>query len=649
MILILAIFPLLASAANDWTKACFQGICSYDVAETPNSMPGSMTITGTSNAISDITGAAGWEIMDCDPNSEAQDIRLVCKSADTNAAGCDHLYQNGAENTIVRLPENCLKVPFARVDRAWIPEDQSVPASVAKRIIKRADGSTPQVKALSLDTNFAAATGKQDSNVTLAIQGSSIPGQQGNATVTAAQAARRSRINERRGFLDFIHQAIDGFKKLDSFSQNVSTTLPPIDVNKNFPVFNASVQCGPASAKIDINANAKAHAQVTLGVVAAGTLVPPSITQFATYTGLTASMDGKLNIVADAAGTLDSGAVTLFQVGLPGLNFPGILSVGPEFKLNAQTKATLDVNVNMAVDLSYDVNKLQLFFPPLNGEVSNGAINPRNAPLQLAVSPGVASKGTLEAHIIPTVDIGLSALGNLASATIFLNLDSNAIMTLSLNAGSNATINTNGKATAGAGVDGCVDVSGGVSANAGAQGKFLNLFDDTTSVPIFQKNFELFKKCFGVSTATSTTFGSNSTAKATSSVLTGIPKATSATLAKGLPGSNASTAIPLKAVSKTTSALTTKSIASATASAKPTAKQPAPPSNPVSVATVKANTAAPQAKPTVAIGKPATNTKATKAVPTPVKATSSKVEAKKPLKRAIACPPTGAKVPVSLV
>ena len=64
--------------------------------------------SGSPTAVSDLTPAAGWQILDCDSNSTAQDIRAVC--ADPSAS-CEHLFQGGAVGTIVRLPENVL-LPF---------------------------------------------------------------------------------------------------------------------------------------------------------------------------------------------------------------------------------------------------------------------------------------------------------------------------------------------------------------------------------------------------------------------------------------------------------------------------------------------------------------------------------------------------------
>lgn len=39
-------------------------------------------------AITDITPAAGWVVLDCDANAVSQEIRLVCNSDDAEAVGC---------------------------------------------------------------------------------------------------------------------------------------------------------------------------------------------------------------------------------------------------------------------------------------------------------------------------------------------------------------------------------------------------------------------------------------------------------------------------------------------------------------------------------------------------------------------------------
>ena len=61
---------------------------------------------GSSDAITDVSTASGWMILDCDPNAMAQDIRMVCNSTDTASNGCAHMLTGGAEGKLVRLPDN---------------------------------------------------------------------------------------------------------------------------------------------------------------------------------------------------------------------------------------------------------------------------------------------------------------------------------------------------------------------------------------------------------------------------------------------------------------------------------------------------------------------------------------------------------------
>ncbi|KAJ7112059.1 hypothetical protein C8R43DRAFT_1078954 [Mycena crocata] len=194
---ILVIVPFLSSinAANDWTTPCVKGQCSYELSDGPSS--GTMTIWGSEDVISDITAAADWQILGCDPNALSQNIRLVCMNDDPNSL-CGHLYQNsGAVNKIVRLPRNCGKNAFARVATSWVPEDQSIPASIKVRL-SRCNSSPPVVKALAIDTNFAAADPSTTGNVNFTIKAANVPG-----ATTDIQAPRsRRRGLSRRGLVE---------------------------------------------------------------------------------------------------------------------------------------------------------------------------------------------------------------------------------------------------------------------------------------------------------------------------------------------------------------------------------------------------------------------------------------------------------------
>ncbi|KAF8064456.1 hypothetical protein FPV67DRAFT_223610 [Lyophyllum atratum] len=504
---ILLLLPSVVDAArpvghrghNDWNKPCFDGECFYDLPDADRRGTGSLKLWGSPNAISDITAAAGWTIIGCSPDALVQDIRIVCNS-DEAEFRCNHLYRSiGAAGKLVRLPEECGKSAFARVARAWVPKDQSIPSDIAQRIARRA-GVQPLVMALTLDTNFAAIDPAITGVVSIAITGSTIPGAEGNLTVTPPTAT-----GLRRGLFSWIKDAWD---KFNNFDKSITENLPPLHIAKTFPIFSQSISCpGPpafdASIKTDINVNA--HAVVSLGVAAVGTIVPPELTEFGAFVGLDAQLQATLALVGNIAGRADSAELTLFQTGLPGLDFPGILTIGPTFKIIGQATANVDIGVDMRADLSYTISGAKILFPPIPDTASTGIFIPGTAPLKLSVSGNLASTASAFAHIKPRIDLGISALGGIAEATAFVNLDASASVNMNLNADGNAggTIDTPTGDTSGgasASVTGCIRADAGLHANVGADASFFALFDKSTVVSLFAEDWEVFQECFAAQT-----------------------------------------------------------------------------------------------------------------------------------------------------
>ena len=83
----------------------------------------------------------------------------------------------------------------------------------------------------------------------------------------------------------------------------------------------------------------------------------------------------------------------------------------------------------------------------------------------------------------------MTTFDNVESASIFLDLDTSASLTLSLNA-SESTSSSQGQ------VNGCVGVNGGMAVNAGAEGSFFDIFDNSTQVALFQKEIQLVQVRF---------------------------------------------------------------------------------------------------------------------------------------------------------
>lgn len=61
------------------------------------------------------------------------------------------------------------------------------------------------------------------------------------------------------------------------------------------------------------------------------------------------------------------------------IDTPRILTVGPTFKMNALAVAGVDIEMDMVLNLNYEVDNLQLFFPPLSGLKSTGSLLPANS------------------------------------------------------------------------------------------------------------------------------------------------------------------------------------------------------------------------------------------------------------------------------
>ncbi|EJD01945.1 uncharacterized protein FOMMEDRAFT_168526 [Fomitiporia mediterranea MF3/22] len=492
-----ALVVAVSLASNDWTTPCHAGECSYHIPESQHSMGATLKISGSPSAISDISTAAGWEVFNCSANASAQDIRVVC-SGDESV--CSHIFKDGAEHTIVRLPEGCGRTPFARVSRAWISEDQVIPAHVRSKLKKR-DGNLPPVHALSLDTDFGKSSSSNKGDVSLFVFASTIPGMAESVSPppVVRQHARDilSRNASGASPADFdIFSSIIPSDGLGSFVRNTTKNSIPINVDQQFNVFNSSLPCtGNANTQISVDADLTVQGEIDLGVVAQGTIVPPKFNQFGIFATMSADLGGTLNLGADLSGEIDSPEITLVNVGLPGLSIPDVISLGPSVTISAKATANIDINMNMGVGLGYSISNLTLFLPPSAGHSSSAVVTPKDIPLGLSVSPGIKSSTSFSAHLIPALNLGVVAFD--IDTAAFLKFDTSATLSLDLNAGADASIDTTGATSNSTDVNGCVDVSGGVSVNVGLDAKspLFDLLGNSATINLAEKDLDFFKKC----------------------------------------------------------------------------------------------------------------------------------------------------------
>ncbi|KAF7292375.1 hypothetical protein HMN09_01221600 [Mycena chlorophos] len=464
MLSLLVLLPLIVGihAANDWTVPCTNGECSYDLAATNSTAGGSMRISGSTDAITDITTAAGWQILGCDPDAMSQDIRLVCTNEDDPTSQCGHLYRNlSAVNKLVRLPETCGGSAFARIANAWDSEDQSLPDALSKRLMRR-DGTIPTVKALTLDTNWHevdysqtgpvnieiySAPGAEDEAEDLAARGLNPIGAS-KATTGTSSVSASGEISQPGGSASGSLQTINGQAPVDGKINVIEKAfkLQPLAVNKKVSLINQSANCGAAGGKLSVDLAANAKAQATITVAAKGTVVPPNLSSFSLVAGVTANIGGTVTMTAGLSGNINSGTITVLKQPVVGLNFPGVLTVGPVFQVTASMAGTVQIPMNMNMGINFVVNKAQLAFPAsAGGKPASSAFSVGDMPLTINAEAGIKASGTMTAHMTPAILVTVDALNGVAKSQIDLALDTNAALTMGLDAVASGTAAVNVK------------------------------------------------------------------------------------------------------------------------------------------------------------------------------------------------------------
>ena len=110
-------------------------------------------------------------------------------------------------------------------------------------------------------------------------------------------------------------------------------------------------------------------------------------------------------------------------------------------------------------------------------------LNQYNIITEVTITTGpladVGSTFEATAHLIPQIDVGLSALNGIASTSVFLNLDASADFTASTTSVANPQP--------------CVTASSDINVGVGAQGSFFSLFDESVGKSLFDKTFPLFQ------------------------------------------------------------------------------------------------------------------------------------------------------------
>ncbi|KAL0948744.1 hypothetical protein HGRIS_008877 [Hohenbuehelia grisea] len=467
LVAFLALSLLLSTvrAANDWSTPCFNHTCTYHL---PKDGPGRGTLKlwGPPGTISDITPSAGWEIIDCDPSKLDQEIRIVCRDDES----CEHLHSHGGpEGKIVRLPESCGKMAFARIKRSWVHDNQRIPRHIARSLGKRspvvlgksitheiADADTQNIMFEAIGTTAQAEKGVYSaSNGTKGAAALRPPTKASSAdrpypTTTAGQLLEMLKLwkwhigNVADDVEEFAGDIVDSIREAASeaagffatllFKLNGKNVEKVVHIHPRFPettIGSVEVDCADSTTKTELSGHADGDIVVMVGVHMRGSL-DGTMERAEAYVQMDGHISGGINLQANFNGRFGPFETTLFGQGLPLLSFGSIFNVGPKFDVIGMVEADLDLRADLKYDFEYDMNNLRLSFPPDKGRSDFSPKVPSSS-LKLRADETIHASGQLSAHIIPRLTVTFGLTGNL-KATMFVAADASVAASFNLDA-----------------------------------------------------------------------------------------------------------------------------------------------------------------------------------------------------------------------
>ncbi|KAJ8521299.1 hypothetical protein ONZ45_g1962 [Pleurotus djamor] len=403
---------------------------------------GILKLVGEPKGISDITPAAGWVILDCDPNVLNQDVRLVCES-DHDESGCGHLFDyHGANNKLVRLPESCGHGPFARVVNMALATDQSLPAHASNRI-RRRDGSPPQVHILTIDDNLAQVDHSLAGDIKFYFVGVNQPGLDLNQAfvdnifsdignwVSGAAKTVGTAISDAASWVggkvkdlgDMIKNKTHFEIKPTVETENISLTANVV-LSEGAGSLSVTKFCPDNPPKLEAVVDSKGWVQVKAGIIVVGSVLPPNIDQFAAFGGINGQVDAKLHFNVHWEGGFKFDKKIVSDIGLPGFSIPGVITIGPSITLKGKVEGHVELDVLADAHLAYVFDSLELWYPKAQeGLGKHKGIKSQKSNLKLQAAAHIEAKGILRGTISPEVHFGVSVLNGAGSATIYVGAD----------------------------------------------------------------------------------------------------------------------------------------------------------------------------------------------------------------------------------
>lgn len=386
-----------------------------------------------------------WEVFDCHDSvsQEEQTVRMVCTDRSENS-NCDKIYLgHGAPGTIVEMPEGCGPGRYAVIKELSPSKNQSLPQHLYKRGIEE----TEPVFDLTFDYDFRRVP-RDLGDTQIRIDYSNENTYWNTIVDKAADSKKRSlKRSVKRSLKDVggshkrwleeewredlhegalskgdLHKRWFGETALDWLKAIFTGVTNKMELQHSYKedfilsIIDQDFTCPNVDGKLEVYAEMSVEANVNYGFTLIGKLGGSygiDISDSYLYYRTGGNVDSKFVIDAAVTAHFDTGDVLMFSADTFGAAFtvPGIVTIGPNFKLYGQLegKATLGVNFETKVKLAeWDVYQT---FPIVNKDWEPDVFDPSDKSGKQTLEPefeyGVSVSGHISAHVKPTITFGI--------------------------------------------------------------------------------------------------------------------------------------------------------------------------------------------------------------------------------------------------
>ncbi|KAJ7864427.1 hypothetical protein B0H14DRAFT_3443479 [Mycena olivaceomarginata] len=398
---------------------------------------------------------------------------------------CSHVMIGGAEHTIVKMPDNCGRGPYARIASLTPHPNQDI-LSPYHQSQKPA---TEQVYSLKFDYNFAAIPA---SNGPIYMRADVTDMPDYWDTVVESPPERKRWLKERGLEKRGLEQRWWGSFK--NWLSKMTTVEKDTSVSRNFhwsdtwTIFHKEVACpGPPSfqASIDVSLTGQASLNSRYGFYLQATVVPPSVQAAYLYFSADAKAHGQFTLKGEAVVQYDSSNIQFASFGFPGLYYPGLLTVGPTLALNGYITGQISVSGEFTSSVGYTFPSVNFNLGKTDPDVVSTAVTPADfaSGLHFAAGYNVELAGNI--HVVPAIRLGISVLGGAV-------IDAQAFVDVDLYTG----VRINGSVSNAIAPKFCIGAYYGVRIDAGVTGNVLYWETGPLAINFYNNEQEIYGQCF---------------------------------------------------------------------------------------------------------------------------------------------------------